>query len=700
MEPGRRMRVPLFAIARTRRGMVVVALGTLLLTAGCGTASVPFVSGPAEDPALLGEAVAVRPATTVQVGGKPQAGGATTSSGRQVATVTRGSITESLSVPGQVAATAEVPLSFAVQSRINTVSVKPGQAVAAGTPLVELDSKQIVQDLATARARLEVSEIRLQQAEAGQRAAERQGQVDQTRRQTAVSDAEAALRQAQAELERVKAGPSPADRQAADAAVAAASVSVERLDADLARVSAGPTDADVRAAEQQVTATSLALQRAEAEVARLKRGPDPNDLRTAEREAASAQAALERARTEFDRLTRGPDPLAVRAAEGDVERAQASLRSVEATRAEDGPSKAAREAALVNARRTLQEAQDRLGQVRQGPAAAEVEQARLALQVAQINYDGARDRLGSVKQGPDQLTVESAAAAVDAAQGARDAAQARLDTLQAGANPDQVSAARGAADAARSALEIARARQADLNGRPTAEELRAAEGRVVAAASVLERARADTGVPPDGTTPAAFDLLLLQKSVQQDRAQVALLEQNLEETRLLAPFDGTVASVPVRSGDPVEPERTVVVLARPGELIARAELGDSEAARLAVGQKATARLDGSSQDLEAVVTDIQDAPGGLGRTAQFRVTWPSTQPALGAAIELKVTVQQKNDVLLVPQKSVRSAGVRRYVEYMDGTVRRVVNVDVGIVSGGNAEILSGLREGQEILART
>ena len=59
--------------------------------------------------------------------------------------------------------------------------------------------------------------------------------------------------------------------------------------------------------------------------------------------------------------------------------------------------------------------------------------------------------------------------------------------------------------------------------------------------------------------------------------------------------------------------------------------------------------------------------------------------------------QNKDNVLLVPKKSVRSAGARKFVQYMSGSSRKVANVEVGIISGDMAEILSGLTEGQVVV---
>ena len=195
--------------------------------------------------------------------------------------------------------------------------------------------------------------------------------------------------------------------------------------------------------------------------------------------------------------------------------------------------------------------------------------------------------------------------------------------------------------------------------------------------------------------------MLLQRNLEQDRDQVAALEEAIVSSRLVAPFSGVVSGVQVRSGDPLDRGLTVLTLARPGDPIVTADINSPDTARIAVGQQATVLAEGSSgTEYAGTIIGLADAPGGVGRTAQLQVTWTTTPPAFGHTVQALVTLQEKADVLLVPQRAVRSSGQRRYVEYMDGGSRRTIDVAVGIVGPTDVEILSGLREGQLILLGT
>jgi macrolide-specific efflux system membrane fusion protein len=129
------------------------------------------------------------------------------------------------------------------------------------------------------------------------------------------------------------------------------------------------------------------------------------------------------------------------------------------------------------------------------------------------------------------------------------------------------------------------------------------------------------------------------------------------------------------------------------------DLVNRDGERVQVGQKASVRLAGTDGDpLSASVVEITKASDGAMQSALLEVAWPTARPGYGKSAQVAITVAQKEDTLLVPKRAVRSAGARRYVEYLEGANRRTATVQVGIVSPSDVEILSGLTEGQLVLA--
>jgi multidrug resistance efflux pump len=687
----------------------VVAAGLLLtvLSAACVQLA-PIIAPPRPGTGVI-EAPA--DSTPVETGATAVATTVPPAAGRQTAPVRRGTIAELLPLSGRVAALDETAIQYPVAGRIDTVLVKPGDVVEQGQLLLQGDTTDIRRDLAAARSRLQLESLRMDQAQAQaqarQRQVEQKTEADQIRRQKAIADAEIGVRRATDDLARVKAGAPAADRRTAEAAVMSARAGVDRADAELARANAGPSDIELKTADQQVWSTRLALHRAETDFERLKQGPDPTELRTAQRDVDSAQTALDKARMDLERLVQG-DPTAVAGAQREVQRAQLALRVAEATQVDSRGSKdaqrsarVARESAIASARMGLQDAQDRLNTTRRGPAPADVEMARRGIQSAASALQTARERYETVKKGPDEITLAAANQAVESARLAAQTAEGRYLEIKAGPPQDRVRAAQDAGRDARASLASAMERLADLNSRPTRAEVQDAEDRANAAQAALEQAQAEPEAAQDDSDPGAYDRLVLEKSLEQDRDQADSLERDMLAANLTAPFAGIVSAVLVRPGDPVDRSANVLSLARPGDPIVTVDVNGDDASRLAIGQRAVITLDGASdRDADASIVGFLDAPGGVGKIAQLKVAWPSPSPIFGTTAQAVVTLQEKADVLLVPQRAIRSSGQRRYVEYLDGESRRTADVALGISGALDVEVLAGLKEGQLVVVGT
>lgn len=683
---------------KSRTALISGGLAVVVLSAACVQLA-PMARSRFASPSDVADTTRAAPAVT-----RPATTSRASTTGPRTAVVTRGPIANVLTLNGRVSGTDELPVGFTSAATVQSVSVKPGQVVEPGQLLAEADSREITRDLAAARTRLETSLVRVaqSQAQAGARSqdAGRRAQADSLKNQRGVIEAEVALRRAQDDLERVKAGAPETDQRAAEAGVATAQAALERAQADLARISANDNIGDVQAAEQEVASARITLQRAEADLARLQAGANPAEARAAEREVLAAQSDYEKARTDLDRLTRGPDPQAVGTAQRDVDRAQSSLRSAQSARVDTPASRSARDADIRRAQGDLDQAQARLDALNQPPRQVDVDLARNKLQSAQLALDAARDKLDRVQRGPDATAIQVADLTVSRARSGLAGAETKLAAAKAGATDAQIASARAAVQGAQVGVTSAQAKLTEVNSHPTPAELRDAQDRVVLGQSGLTRAVADAGGSSDSSDTSAYDFMLLEKTVEQDRGQVDALEKSLEATRLRAPSGGVVTSVLALPGDPVPSGRPVISLARAGDPVIQADLTPADAARLSVGQAATLKIDGLDDvNLTGSITAVGDRDTGLGRSATISVAWPDARVAYGAQAEITFSVDERDNALTVPEKAVRSNGVRKYVEYMAGSVRRTVDVQVGITSGGLVEVTKGLSEGQTVLVR-
>ena len=120
-------------------------------------------------------------------------------------TVTKGNVTQTVSVSGSVAAQGQAKLAFKTGGRISEIYVGVGQAVSAGQSLAKLDTADLETALATAQQNLANAQASYQKAVLA--AQDTQRQLEETRRSTAtdIANAQAALTKARTNYATAKA---------------------------------------------------------------------------------------------------------------------------------------------------------------------------------------------------------------------------------------------------------------------------------------------------------------------------------------------------------------------------------------------------------------------------------------------------------------------------------------------------------------
>jgi multidrug resistance efflux pump len=190
----------------------------------------------------------------------------------------------------------------------------------------------------------------------------------------------------------------------------------------------------------------------------------------------------------------------------------------------------------------------------------------------------------------------------------------------------------------------------------------------------------------------------LGKSISQDENQVTLLETALGASRIVAPFSGTVTAVSAQPGSLVEADQPVISLVRrdaQADIVVRADLDAKQAAVVAVGQRATLETKDGATPLAATVADL--IRSGKRSVAVLTVEGPTAPFSYGLPLRIVLTTRSKEDALLIPEQVVRTAGAKSFADVLTERGRQSVEVQLGIITAGQAEVLSGLSEGQKVV---
>ncbi len=135
-------------------------------------------------------------------------------------------------------------------------------------------------------------------------------------------------------------------------------------------------------------------------------------------------------------------------------------------------------------------------------------------------------------------------------------------------------------------------------------------------------------------------------------------------------------------------------LPRPLQVVA--EVNEEDIPRVRNGMKVLLRTDAFlNQPLEGTVSDITPAGDPVAKTYRVKVALPDDTPLrIGMSVEANIVTREKADVLLVPPVAV----VGGDVFMVEGSRAYRRKVEVGLRGTRATEIVSGLKEGEIVLA--
>jgi len=232
-------------------------------------------------------------------------------------------------------------------------------------------------------------------------------------------------------------------------------------------------------------------------------------------------------------------------------------------------------------------------------------------------------------------------------------------------------------------------------------ELYAAQEEYLQALRSQARARA-TSAPEraDYLVRAARNRLRLWDIAPTDLERLTNSGEPLEHLPIRSPATGYVVEKKVARGSAFEPGERLYRIAPLAKVWIEAEVYEYELPLVRAGQAATVTLPYMPErTFDATVAYVYPTLDPKTRTARLRLELPNPDLALRPDMYANVRVQvDRGERLVVPQSAVLYAGERSFVFRALGDGRfRPQPVEVGLRSGEQVEILSGLDPGDPIV---
>lgn len=313
-----------------------------------------------------------------------------------------------------------------------------------------------------------------------------------------------------------------------------------------------------------------------------------------------------------------------------------------------------------------------------------VANAKLAVSNAQADLDAATNAYAYVVGSDAWYWISQA-----------EEAQVVLNALDASATQSQRDEAQSLFESARANRDYFLSLRTDideLDMNLVTANLESAKVKLLDAQTALEIVLAG---PSTFTSPLA---VIGQQTGKLEQARLAV-----EDTRLTAPFDGTVTELKVVNGQTVN-TTSVMTVSKTKDLFAHIYLDESDLDKVAKGNLVTITFD-AYQDNPVIGEVILVEPAlqvvdGSPVIAAW-VALPSDMELSilpGMNLEAEVIAAESKDTLILPKQALRELEPGQYAVFLVDTEGNLTltAVEVGLTDYANAEILSGLKLGDVV----
>ena len=312
----------------------------------------------------------------------------------------------------------------------------------------------------------------------------------------------------------------------------------------------------------------------------------------------------------------------------------------------------------------------------------------------------------AVHPGEVILTLDASDVRAQLAQARADllAAQNDLRNARAGGSPDQVAQLHGDLAAARVQVANLERDEKELEALvakqiATRDELAQTQANLAKARANLQALEAKK---QDLSQRSASIVESASLRVSQAREQAQSLEEKVRSATVIAPFDGTLYSLPVKAGDYVKTGDTLAEMADLRHVRVRAFVDEPDLGGLEPNQDVEITWDAKPGQVWTGHTEQipkQVVSRGMRSVGEVLCSIDNAKLELlpNVNVEVRILVKERRGALVVPREAVGEDGGQHYVFLVQGdnTVERR-DITVGISNASDYEVLSGLTDGDRV----
>ena len=222
---------------------------------------------------------------------------------------------------------------------------------------------------------------------------------------------------------------------------------------------------------------------------------------------------------------------------------------------------------------------------------------------------------------------------------------------------------------------------------------------------------------------AKAEMEAIEANIKQAEIEVNTAETNVGYTKITAPMDGTVISVPVSEGQTVNANQTtptIVTIADLSKMKIKPEISEGDITKVKAGQEVSFTILSDSQTVYHSVIDSVDpantttsdssstssstssssssTTSAIYYYANVLIDNPDRTLRIGMTTENNIKIANAKDVLLVSNMAIQKRDGKSFVNILnDKNQPEQREVETGVQNDFQTEIKSGLNEGEKVI---
>src|SRR5690606_24642894 len=179
------------------------------------------------------------------------------------------------------------------------------------------------------------------------------------------------------------------------------------------------------------------------------------------------------------------------------------------------------------------------------------------------------------------------------------------------------------------------------------------------------------------------------------------LQEQLQQTRIIAPFSGIVDEVRIREGELASPGAPAIRIVSPEEFKIRAEIAENYISVIEKGNIVLVELPNYNERIPSKITTVSRVIDPANRTFQIEVSLPdsiSKNVKANMVTYINVEDYKNTEAVVIPNTAIQfTDDGNNYVFIAENNKAVMRPITIGKTYNDDAEILRGLKPGDKIV---